>query len=249
MTSLEKRLELDSIDIVEPVGITDLLEAIFRQRPHDFPTMVKPISAPFFAYKESLKRNQLGLIDRDSRIEYYLADANGRGSIHFGVERDILQLSGSRVGDSDRGSILVAFCKIEFILDALLLHAEGVYEEKISYQEFYKNMIKNGDAPFHTFENKKKYLRMKGLIGNSTVTQLTKAQQIRNHIAHQYLLDQQLFRDEEASDAEFVQRTFNKAWLFLVRDYNPLQLKILQSIVRRRKSEDGCKNFIPSEAK
>lgn len=236
MTDLERTLELDSIDIVEPEGLSDLIAKIFIAKQGSLRFDIKSISAPLFIYKESLSRNQWGLIDRDSRIEYYVANHSNRATIHYSIEREILRLSGDTVSDTNRGDILVAFCKLELIIDAILLYGEGVYAGEVTYKDFYEKMIKDGGAPFHTFENKKKYLRMKKLIQKDTARYLTIAQEVRNIISHQYFLDFNIssladIRDyKDLTVGKRVENVFNKAWLYLVRDYNPLQLDVLRHI-------------------
>lgn len=239
MTDIEKRLELDSIDIKEPEGLAGLIRLLFGTDNKAGTFRLPNLSAPLFVYRENLVRNQYGLIDRESRIEYHVVNGDGKGVVHYSIDRDILRINGTSIYDTDRGAILVAFCKIEFILNSILFYVEGIYDNACSYESFYAKNMKDGDSQFHTFENKKKYLRLKKLIEKDTAGYLQDAQRIRNHIAHAYFLEANVGLDfgkksSYRNTAEAVETIYNKCWLLLVRDYNSLQVKILSTLANNK---------------
>lgn len=238
MSDLDKKATLYGLDIPTPEGLDDIIAELTEDKS---PFLFRGVNTPVFMYRENIVRSAHGIPTRDSRVERHITDAYGNGVMIGSVSRDVISIKGKSIDDTVRGKILNSFSELEYILNIMLLHAEGVYNGRITYADFYRGMMENFSAPFHSFESKKKYLKLYNYIKDDTYQYLSQAQKIRNHIAHQYFIDKGIGLSKKQlgeydSQTEAIEIIFNKSWLYLVRDYNPLQVEILTEVKKRMRA-------------
>lgn len=146
--------------------------------------------------------------------------------------REVLSLMGSSyIREAERGKILNNFCRIDFCLDVFICIHEGVFENKVQWVDLKKEFEEDGR--YATTGKKIKTLRGYRLIRDHTRAQLSKALNIRNVLAHQYMPEAGLGLAK--TDLEryptiitAIELIYGAAWIELLKDYSPHQLEVAQ---------------------
>jgi hypothetical protein len=225
---------IDSVQIPTPSGLNELLDKILKDSKlrHDVDFMPDK-AVPCLIYKEWIAQIGPPLYLPEKKIIITRTNHDGiQGSLTHSISRDVLNLSSGGMNDLNRGKILVAFCDIEFIVDLLICYSLGVYSEKCSYEDVYKNCFKPGGS-LSNFENKKKFLRLKKVLPDDLFKELSEVQTVRNKVAHNYFLDKNMgLSDKTVSQYKSVdvaiETKYNYAWILLLQVYNEYQVEIVK---------------------
>jgi hypothetical protein len=228
MSKIDQR-QLFNTTIEEPEGLSDLLGKLFPNKSNQF--VPRPIFAiskdvpPILLYTES--RREDNWLDSFS---YY--GGNGQAAqIRFGA-RESLELNTKIIGESERGKILNAFCRVEFCLDVFICIYEGIFENKTTWAALSLEFEKEG-GKYTTTSQKITALKQANYIRTKTRKLLEKSKQIRNILAHQYMPEvgvglSQVDVERYESVAKAVELIFDAAWVELLKDYIPHELIIAQ---------------------
>lgn len=232
--------ELYDFDIIEPTGLSELLEGLINPEPKH--TLAPALSIhtksndpPILLYTESR-----GEDNRLNSISWYGGNGATGMMFHSG-SRHTLELNSKYITDHSRGAILSFFCQIEFCIDALVCVGEGVFENKLAFSSLCERFDdKNGDLA--TTEQKIHYLESSDqkLISKRTAELLRRAKVIRNAISHQFLIQNLGLSEADLerydSPIQAVELISSAAWLAILNDYSPTQLVVAKWLLKR--SED-----------
>lgn len=223
-------------DIKPPPGLEMRMDRLFQAQPGS----LIPITLRNFKVEQDYPPLFLYLEERapknDFAIQAYYGGGGSKGAIiEMSASRSILnlRLGSSRITNKERGEILGAFCKLEFIVDVLTAVTFGVFSDVNTYDELKELYRDDTDilGKLSTFTAKIRYLLAEKRITKTTYSVLFKAKDIRNALAHQYLpignyglSDKDLQRYGGIIKA--IDYIFDGSWYYLLRDYNNSQLEV-----------------------
>ncbi len=216
------------LDLLESVGAID--EWPFTNL-WNFRSTVDENTPPLFLYTESRDERNYVTYSR-------VYGGGGSGSAEVGVgARSLFETDLSdRLGTSERGKILDAFCKIEFCIDVMICIEMGVFSNKIEYVSIKNEFSEARDGLFSSVHKKINYLKHKKILMPETHKLLMKSKVIRNNLAHQYLpingygvTDKDL--DRHGTYTKAIQIVFEATWVNLLIDYTKIQLPVLEWII------------------
>lgn len=139
-----------------------------------------------------------------------------------------------------RGIVLEAFCKIEFCLDVSVCVEMGAYEGKLPLADI-RDDLREESGLFSSSSKKLKYLKQRGFIDNNTYILLNKAKKIRNIMAHQYLISDEIMPllgiDNIKSWQKDLTLIYNNAWHYLLSNFAMKQRPILTWVLSSSKGQ------------
>lgn len=215
-------------DIISDAELLALLPQLFQgERGSLFPRVsFDHITGlpPIFIYQEHRGEHN------DIQTFSYYGNKKGKNAQLSLGSRGLLVLSSTTIGEAERGKILNAFCRVDFILDVMIAIDCGVFDGSISYKGIEK-LFTQGDGTFATTSRKIKYLRAKRLLSKETYDLLEKAKKVRNILAHQFMPEGTVgIAEDDLAYSETIPKAintiYNACWFYLMKDYNDKQLMV-----------------------
>lgn len=197
--------------------------------------MSKNNSPPVFVYLEIPDETGYNI------ETFYSNPESSRAIRGFAINRELLGTELRSVDGSSRGTILSAFCEIEFLIDVMICLTFGVYEGKTSYKNI-KSLYKHDcDRPdnLEDTETRIQHLLKNKKISTDTYKYLKMAKKVRNTLAHQYMPSSSVgLTKSEISPytniGEAVYAIFNTAWFLLLKDYVPQQEVVVDWLSKQK---------------
>lgn len=212
-------------------GDSDFQDILFRENTKKSIKINNP--APYYIYIEVPAKND----PKHKVIINGLMGEDSASRLFYSSKRSILNLSPDLDDGILRGKILVAFCEIEFIMDILICHQFGIYEDKVSYDSIHKNCFSSGGF-ISRFRDKRHFLRFEGIFDPSLDGAVKETQIIRNRIAHRYFFDSPSRNNKEKYERwlKDIEMKYNYAWLLLLKKYNEIQLEVIKWVNDKNES-------------
>lgn len=172
--------------------------------------------------------------------QYQMIFTEGRGGIlSWSTRRQPLELRSRTIGKKERGIIIEAFTKFEFIVNVLVYVAFGVYKNQSRRRRVKENWF---DSPFIGFSVKQNLLHDMGFLKLGTVNKINKAKKVRNALAHSYLhhaSDRIAQSDMEADlkqhgvmlTSRVISTIYADAWDSLIADYKVHQKHVKEYVI------------------
>lgn len=222
---------IEQVIVPSSPGLENLISDIFGNDPFNSKSVTIIVNAPYFVYNESrIKQDEHSSMSINV-YKMHVSESN-QAVLTRSQTRDLIDVSFEYIGRNHKGDILLAFAEIEFLIDILICHSLGIYEDQRTFDEV-KELCFEERGLTPNFSSKKKYLYLKSIINKDLYDLLSKVQKIRNSIAHGYFSENNLgLKSSQASKGEnlgeVVSNIYNLTWLQLLVVYSRVQVEVLE---------------------